>query len=364
MLNRKDSKKFLLDYLSTPSPTGEEKEGQRKWLEYISDFVDGTYTDTYGSGVGVINPDADFKVVLEAHADEIGWNVNYISEDGYISVNRNGGSDNAIAASKVVDIHTKDGIVKGVFGQTAIHMRERGDEKVTKVEDLFIDVGVSTKEEVLDMGIHVGTKITYPDPPFFMGDDRLVGRALDNRVGGFMIAEAARLFKKHQETYGVGKPEFGLYIVNSVQEEIGLRGAEMVVDKLKPNVAIVTDVCHDTSTPGINPKKHGDTRIGRGPVIAYAPPIHNTLRDMVINCADTHNIDFQRLSSSSSSGTDADAFAYGNGGTPTALIKIPLKYMHTTVETAKVSDIEQAIILMYNFLVDFDPNKNLNYFEQ
>lgn len=342
---RKESKEFLLDYLSTPAPTGNEVQGQKKWVDYITPFVDEVIHDAYGTAVGVINPGADFKIMLEAHADEIGWNVSYISKDGLITVNRNGGSDHMCAPSKVVDIHTNDGIVKGVFGYTAIHMRERDSDKAPKVEELFIDVGVSSKEEVLELGIHVGSKITYPDTPFFMGNDRLVGRALDNRIGGFMIAEVVR--KLVEEGF---KPNYTIYLTNAVQEEIGLRGAEMIANRLKPNLAIVTDVCHDTSTPGIDVKKNGDTKIGDGPVIAYAPSIHNKLRDFAISIADYNCIDFQRIVSSSQSGTDTDAIAYSNGGTPSTLIKIPLRYMHTTVETAAMSDVNGAIELMYETL--------------
>jgi putative aminopeptidase FrvX len=348
---------FLLDYLNTPSPSGMEKQGQSKWMEYIKPYVHKIDTDAYGSAVGVINPEAEFKVVIEAHADEIGWNVCYISDTGYISVNRNGGSDCAIAPSKVVDIHTTNGIVKGVFGQTAIHMRERGEEKVPKTEELFIDVGCSTKDEVEALGIHVGSKITYPDPPFIMNGDKLVGRALDNRVGGYMIAEVARMLHENQDELN-----FSLHIVNAVQEEVGLRGAEMMSRAIQPDVAIITDVCHDTSTPGIDVRKHGATQIGSGPVIAYAPSIQNNLRDFIIQKADDSSIEFQRLTSSYSSGTDTDAFAYDNGGTPSALIKIPLRYMHTTVETASLEDIKKAIKLIYESVKGLNDKKDFSYF--
>ena len=237
-------------------------------------------------------------------------------------------------------------------------MRPRSeDEKAPKVEELFIDVGADTKDEVEDMGIHVGSKITYPDTPFMLNGNKLVGRALDNRIGGFMIAEVLRLLKLNE----VGL-DFGLYIVNSVQEEIGLRGAEMVAHRIKPDVAIVTDVCHDTSTPGIDKRKNGDTKIGKGPVIAYAPSIQNNLRDLAIETANYNDIAIQRTASSSSSGTDADSFAYSNGGVPTTLIKIPLRYMHTTVETAHVDDIKNAIELMYQVILQIQHRKDFNYY--
>jgi putative aminopeptidase FrvX len=353
------SVQFLMNYLSTPSPSGDEVAGQKVWMDYIKDFVDVVETDSYGSAVAVINPDAPYRVVLEAHADEIGWNVSYISDDGFITVNRNGGSDTMCAPGRRVQIRNTQGVmVDGVFGYTAIHMREREGEKAPKVEELFIDVGADSKDDVLAKGIDIGCKITYPDTPFMIDGEKLVGRALDNRVGGFMIAEVARMIKES----GV-ELDFGIYFANAVQEEVGLRGAQMLVESIKPNVAIVTDVCHDTSTPGIDKKKNGDTKIGKGPVIAYAPSIQNKLRESIIQVANTSGISFQKLVSSYSSGTDTDSFAYANGGTPTALIKIPLRYMHTPTEVAHVGDISDAIMLMYETVMQMYPDQNFSYYQ-
>lgn len=267
ILNEK-SIDFLTKYLNNASPTGYESEGQKIWMEYLKPYVDTFITDTYGTAVGVINPEAPFKVVIEGHADEISWYVNYISDDGMIYVVRNGGSDQMIAPSKRVNIHTKNGIVKGVFGWPAIHTRLRAgkEEPTPKLENIFIDCGCESKEEVEALGIHVGCVITYPDEFEVLNNNKFVCRAIDNRMGGFMIAEVARLLKENGKTL-----PFGLYITNSVQEEVGLRGAEMITKTIKPNVAIVTDVCHDSNTPMIDKKIEGDLRIGKGPVIGYAP---------------------------------------------------------------------------------------------
>ncbi len=246
----KSSLTFLEKYLNNAAPTGYEWESQKIWMEYLKPYVDTFITDTYGSAVGVINPDAKYKVVIEGHADEISWYVNYISDNGLIYVIRNGGSDHQIAPSKIVNIHTKNGIVKGVFGWPAIHTRDKGKEEAPKPENIFIDTGCATKKEVEDLGIHVGCVITYPDEFHILNGDKFVCRALDNRMGGFMIAEVARLLKENKKEL-----PFGLYITNSVQEEIGLRGAEMITQTIQPNVAIVTDVTHDTTTPMIDKKK-------------------------------------------------------------------------------------------------------------
>jgi len=353
---KKKSKKFLYEYLNNTSPTGFESSGQQIWLDYIKPFVDEYYTDVYGTAVGVINPKAKYKVVIEAHADEISWFVNYISKDGYIYVCRNGGSDHQIAPSMRVDIHTKKGKVQGVFGWPAIHVRQGGKEIAPTLSNIFIDVGAASDVEVGDMGITVGNVITFKDQLTELNDRYYVGRALDNRVGGFMIAEVARkLAEKNVEL------PFGLYIVNSVQEEVGLRGAEMIARRIKPDVAVITDVCHDTQSPMYNKIKSGDQTAGKGPVLTYGPAVQNNLLDMIIDVADKNKIKFQRAAASRSTGTDTDAFAYSNDGTASALISLPLKYMHTTVETAHGKDIDDVIELIYEFVKQLNAGHDFRY---
>ncbi|WP_395091389.1 M42 family metallopeptidase [Vaginella massiliensis] len=349
---------FLEKYLNTASPTGFEKAGQKVWIDYIRPFVDEVKTDNYGTAYGVINPEATYKVVIEAHADEISWFVNYISDDGLLYVVRNGGSDHMIAPSKVVNIHTKNGFVKGVFGWPAIHLREAGKEDAPKQDKLWIDCGCVSKQEVLDLGIHVGSVITYPDEFFTLNDRYFVCRAIDNRMGGFMIAEVARKLFENND-----KLDFGLYITNAVQEEVGLRGAEMITQTIKPDVAIITDVTHDTTTPMITKSKEGEQKCGDGPVITYAPAVQNNLRDLIIDTATQHNIPFQRAASSRVTGTDTDAFAYSNGGVPSALISLPLRYMHTTVEMVHQADVKNIIDLMYETVKTLKSGQSFKYFD-
>ena len=352
------SKKFLKEYIDNASPTGYEWKGQKIWMNYLKPFVDEFLTDTYGTAVGIINPKANFRVVVEAHSDEISWYVNYITDNGLIYVIRNGGSDHQIAPSKWVNIHTDKGIVKGVFGWPAIHTRKPGKEEPPKLENIFIDIGAKNKKEVESMGVHVGCVITYPDEFETINKNKFVCRAIDNRMGGFMIAQVARLISENK----IDLP-FGLYITNSVQEEVGLRGAEMIAKNIKPNIAIVTDVCHDTTTPMINQKEQGSIELGKGPVISYAPAVHNKLRNNIIEIARSKKIPFQRLASSRHTGTDTDAFAYSNGGVASALISLPLRYMHTTVEMVHKKDVENVIMLLYETIASIDPNYNFNYFD-
>lgn len=351
-----NNEKFLYQYLNNASPTGFEASGQQIWLDYLKPFVDEYFTDAYGSAVGVINPKSDFKVVIEAHADEISWFVNYITPEGYIYVVRNGGSDHQIAPSMRVNIHTDDKIIPGVFGWPAIHVRDKAKEEAPKLDNIFIDVGARSKDEVLEMGIHVGCVATFQDELTELNGKFYTGRALDNRIGGYMIAEVARKLKEEK----VELP-FGLYIVNAVQEEIGLRGAEMIAANIKPNVAIITDVCHDTTSPMYNKVASGDYTAGNGPVLTVGAAVHKKLLDLIIASARKREIPFQRSASSRSTGTDTDAFAYSNGGVPSALISLPLKYMHTTVETASKSDINHVVSLMCGFLQDFDQKFDFRY---
>ncbi|MBA3900369.1 MAG: M42 family metallopeptidase [Bacteroidetes bacterium] len=353
----KDSIKFLEKYINNASPTGFESEGQKLWLEYIKPYIDHHYIDMYGTAVCVINPKADYKVVIEAHADEISWFVHYITNDGFIYLKRNGGSDHQIAPSKRVNIHTPKGIVKAVFGWPAIHTRDATKEEGPTLKNIFLDCGCKDKEEVEKLGVHVGCVVTYEDEFIILNDKYYVGRALDNRIGGFMIAEVARLLKEEKV-----KLPFGLYIVNSVQEEVGLRGAEMITQTIRPDVAIVTDVCHDTQTPMVNKIQNGDFHSGKGPVLTYGPAVQNNLLKLIIDAAEKEKIPFQRAAASRATGTDTDAFAYSNGGVASALISLPLRYMHTTVEMVHKDDVENVIKLIISSLKSIDKGHNFKYF--
>ena len=355
----KDSNSFLSEYLNNLSPTGYEAAGQKIWLDYLEPYIDDCLTDTYGTAVGIINPHASYKVVIEAHADEISWFVNYITKDGYIYVIRNGGSDYQIAPSQRAKIHTEAGTVPAVFGWPAIHVRE-DREKASKIdiEKVVLDCGCSSAEEVAGLGIHVGSIVTFDADLLTLNQNFLAGRGLDNRIGGFMIAEVARRIHENKEQL-----PFGLYIVNAVQEEVGLHGAAMIARRLQPDLAIVTDVTHDTQSPLYSKVKEGDIACGKGPVLAYAPAVQNNVLRMLVEVAQRNELPFQRQASSSRTGTDTDAFAYASTGVASGLISLPLKYMHTTVEMAHKQDIQNVIALMHQFLVQLDPKHSFSYYK-
>lgn len=352
-----EDKKFFEAYINNPSPTGFEAEGQKLWLKYISPAIDKHEVDNYGTVYGIVNPSAKFKVVIEAHADEISWFVSYITPEGLIYVKRNGGSDHQIAPSKKVWIHTRKGKkIPAVFGWPAIHTRSGGKEQAPEMKNIFLDLGCTKKKEVEELGVHVGCVITYQDEFFVLNDRYFGGRALDNRAGGFIIAKVARLLKENKKQL-----PFALYIVNSVQEEVGLRGAEMVAHAIHPDCAIITDVCHDTTTPMIDKIVEGDFASGKGPVLTIGPAVHNKLLDYIIETADKKKIPYQIDAASRATGTDTDAFAYTSGGIPSALISLPLRYMHTTVELVAIEDLENVVRLIYESLLTLKPNFNFKY---
>ena len=353
---RKESREFFEKYINNASPTGYETTGQKLWLEYITPYIDSYISDVYGTLAGVINPEAGYKVVIEAHADEISWYVNYISENGFIYVIRNGFSDYQTAPSKRVNIHTKKGIVKGIFGWPSIQIREKKGDQEPNQKNLMIDCGCSSKKEVESLGIHVGSVVTYDDELMIMNNKYFVGRALDNRAGGFIIAEVARLLKENKK-----RPPYALYIINSVQEETGLRGAEMISRRIKPDAAIITDVCHDTQSPAYSKTVVGDISCGKGPVLSYGPAVQNNLLEMIISTAVKKKIPYQVKAVSEHTNSDTESLAYSNEGVASALISLPLKYMHTTVETVHKDDIENLIKLIYEFIVQLKPNHDFRY---
>jgi putative aminopeptidase FrvX len=350
---------FLRTYINNASPVGFESSGQKLWLEYLKPYVDTHFSDPYGTAVGVINPKAAFKVVIEAHADEISWFVNYINPDGLLYLKRNGGVDHQIAPGQRVLVHGKKGTVKAVFGWPAIHTRmgnPDAKEPQPKVDNLFLDCGARNKKEAEALGVHIGAVVTYQEGFDELAHHYYIGRAFDNRIGGFMIAEVCRLLKENKK-----RLPYGLYVVNAVQEEIGLRGAEMIARRIKPDVAIITDVTHDTATPMINKIIEGDISCGKGPSLAYGPAVHNKLLDLVQETAEKKKIPVQLRTVSRSTGTDTESFAYANDGCPSVLISIPLRYMHTTVEMLHKNDIEETIRLMYETLLVLTPKTNLRY---
>lgn len=341
------SKTFLLDYLNTPSPTAFEWRGQKKWADYTRGFADTVENDAYGTAWSTIEGSAKKpkRIMLEAHADEIGFMVKTITKEGFLNLDRIGGSDVATARGRRLDILGDKDVVRGIIGNTAIHIRDRENEKAPLVHELYVDVGAKNEKEVAEMGIRVGHAAVYADAAEFVGKNLLVGRALDNRMGGFIIAQVLKRLSERKK-----RISSTVIAVNAVQEEIGGHGAKMVAHRLMPDVAVVLDVTHATDTPGIDKAKHGEVRLGHGPSITHGTCNHPKVVERLMSAAKKSKVELQHESSSRYSGTDTDEIFRVQHGIPSGLISLPLRYMHSVVEMANLKDVEQVIEVLTAFV--------------
>lgn len=353
---RRQSLEFLKTLLTTPSPSGFERKGQKVWMDYVRPFADEIQTDTYGSAVASLNPGAESSIVVAGHSDEIGLMVHHIDDDGFIYVVTIGGVDPAVVPGKRLTIHTDKGPVRGVTGATAIHLRDRNksQENVRPIHELFVDVGAANKDAVLKKGIQIGDPITFVDDFELIDKNICVARALDNRIGTWIAAETLRLVSESKQ-----KPKVSLYAASCVQEEVGLRGAFMSAVQLKPDMALVTDVGHATDSPGIDARKHGKTKLGGGPIISFGGAMLPEMTDRLVKIADKKKIPVQRLAEPGASWTDADSFFKASGGCATALVALPIRYMHTTVEMTDLRDMERIAELFAAFVLSLKKGEKI-----
>ena len=350
-------REFLEQLLITPSPTGFEAAGQKVWTDYVRAFSDELQTDAYGSAVGKLNTSFDvITVMLEAHCDEIGMIVRHITDDGFVYVDKLGGSDPTIVRAKHVSIHNRRGIVEGVAGNTAIHLQEKrnGQGKQPNWKDIYVDIGAGSREEALEM-IQIGDPITFSDDFEYLTDDIITGRALDNRIGGFMIAQVLKKLAENRSDLDVN-----VMALNSVQEEVGGYGARMMSYRLEPDMALVTDVTHATDTPGVKHTQHGLVKLGEGPVVQHGGANHPNIVAFIEETAAEKDIDIQHDAVSVRSGTDTDSIFYQKTGIPSGLISLPLRYMHSPVETTSIQDINALIDLMAETVLALKPDQTFS----
>lgn len=333
---RQESLQFLEKLVNTPSPSGSEVRGQRVWLDYVAAYADETFTDAYGNAVAVLNKGGSPRLMLAAHADEIAMTVNFIDDNGFIYVRKVGGIDPAITKAQRVVIHTRSGPVKGVVGNVAPHLtKSEGERKVPKMEDLFIDIGVSSKQEAERL-VRVGDMMTLTDEFELLRNDLAVARAFDNRIGTFAVAETLRLLKESKT-----KLKAEVMAVSNIMEEVGLLGARQIAYTLKPDVALVVDVTHATDYPTVSRQQHGDIKIGEGPAITHGGCNHSEVVARLEEVARKQKINLQHEAMSNSSGTDTDVIFWTRGGIPSALISLPNRYMHSPVELVSLKDLSQ-----------------------
>jgi putative aminopeptidase FrvX len=341
-----DAKQFLFQLLNTPSPSGFESEGQKVWIDYVGRFADSLENDVYGNAWATLNGrDSAMSIMLEAHADEIGFMIRNVTDDGFLYVTRIGGSDRAIARGKRLKIFGEQGPVLGVLGNTAIHLRNKDDEKIPEIHQLYVDIGATSKADVEQRGLRVGHPAVYADTAEELIPGRIIGRAIDNRISGFILSQV--LANLSQET---DKTAVTVHAVNAVQEEIGGSGAKMIAYRLQPRVAIVLDVTHATDSPGVDKNKHGSIKLGGGPTLTHGTANHPMVVGRLIETAGELEVPIQHEASSRSTGTDADSVYAVRSGIASALVSIPMRYMHSTIEMIELSDVERCILLLTNFI--------------
>ena len=345
---KKEDRDFLYRLLETPSPTGFEMPGQKVWAEWIGSHAAAVECDAYGSTWATLPGKSSRIIMLEAHADEIGYMIKHIDERGFLRLDRVGGSDAATARGRRLTILGDKGPVSGIIGNTAIHLRrdENGSEKAPAVHDLWVDVGASNAAEVAKLGLRVGHPAVYQDGPMELANRKLVSRALDNRIGGYIIAQVMKRL-----AIGRKKPAFTVVCLNAIQEEIGGHGAMMATYRLKPDLCVCLDVTHATDTPGLDAAKHGSIKLGGGPTLTHGTANHPQIVTRLIDVAAAARVPIQHEASSRFTGTDTDKIFHSREGVPSALVSLPLRCMHSVVETAHLDDIAHTISLLTEFVL-------------
>jgi endoglucanase len=343
---RTESLQFLETLVNTPSPVGHETRGQRVWLDYAGAFADETFSDPYGNCVAVGNKGGSPRIMLAAHADEIAMVVNYVTDEGFIHVRRTGGINPAIIRAQRAIIHSRSGPITGVFGSVAPHLTKGdNDRKEPAIHDLFLDIGVSSRDEALKL-VRIGDPITLNDRFALLRGDLAVARAFDNRIGTWAVAETLRLLREH-----AGKFAAEVCAVSNVQEEVGLLGARQIAYTLKPDVALVVDVTHATDYPTIDKRQHGDIKVGNGPALTHGGCNHPEVVARLEAVAAKASVSLQHEAMSATSGTDTDVIFWTRGGIPSALISLPNRYMHSPVEVVSLADLEKIPALMAEFVL-------------
>ena len=316
-------------------------------MALVRPVSDKIHTDAYGNAWATLEGGSKEapRVMLEAHSDEIGFIVRHIDEKGFLAIGPIGGSDRTLAPARRIAIFGSAGIVPGVIGNTAIHLRNTEKDKIPEWKDLFVDIGATSAKEVAERGVRVGNPAIFESAAIEFQGERLVGRALDNRIGGFILALALEHLHARKK-----RPEATTLAVNCVQEEIGSHGAKMVAHRLAPSVALIFDVTHATDTPGIQAKEHGLVELGGGPALAHGAANHTMVVERLLEVAKKEKIPVQHEAISRSTRTDADVIYTALDGIPCALISLPLRYMHSPVEMVSMKDVASCARLAAGFV--------------
>ncbi|OZU88549.1 endoglucanase [Virgibacillus indicus] len=346
----KANQEFLLELLHTPSPSSNEMEIQKKWINYVKDFADEIRTDNAGNAIGILNPDAPFKILLAGHCDEIALVLNRIDDNGFLHFDKMGGINPKAAVGMKVTVLGYNGRTTGVIGVNAQH--HGGLKNDFGLDDLFIDCGYKTKEEA-EEEVQIGDLAVYKTEPEILKNRYVSGRGLDNRTGSFIVAEVLKRLSEKGCSVGV-------YAASTVNEETNMGGAYFAAAGIEPTMAIACDVTFATDYPGVNKNKHGDVRLENGPVLAKGAPINIKINKLLEKTAKKLNMNVQYELTPRMTGTDADKMRLTGRGVPVSLVSLPLRYMHSPVETASLKDIDEEIELLVTMIAEMNGNESLN----
>lgn len=341
---------FLKKLLEAPSPSGYEEPVTRVWRERLSGVADELRTDVMGSSIAVLNPQGSPRIMLAGHCDELGLQVNFINDDGFIYFNTIGGHDPTIVSGRRVLIHSKRGPVPGVTGKRAVHMMTPEErKKVPEFYEIWIDIGARNKKEAQKL-VEVGDPVTYDMAFQALSGSFAASRAFDNKLGAFIVAETLAALQPKKKSL-----KACIVSVATTQEEIGLRGATTSSFGVNPDVGIAVDVTNPTDYPTTDKQRHGDLRLGLGPTITRGANLNPVVTDLLRKAAEKNKIPFQLEAAPGRTGTDAGAMQLTRDGIACGLIGIPLRYMHTPSEMVDLKDVENAIKLLMAFCLDVKP---------
>jgi tetrahedral aminopeptidase len=351
---RPESETFLKQVVTLPSPSGYEQPVQQAFREYVKPVADRVETDVMGNVHAVLNPSGTPRLMFAGHADQIGFVVTHVDDDGWIYLQRVGGIDTTVLPSKRVRIWTKSGPVLGVFGRKSVHlMTEDERKKAGDLHEMWVDVGLKSRDQVFEK-VALGDPVTFADPYEHLTDDLCISPGFDNKMGSFVMAETIRLL--HGQSLRAS-----VHAVSTVQEEIGLRGARTSAYLVGAKVGVAVDVGHVSDYPGVDKRRVGARKIGDGPMICRGANINPVVFEMLVQAAKDEGIPYQIEVEPGGTGTDANAMQLNQAGMATGLISTPLRYMHSTAELMSLADIENTARLCAAFAlrvtedVDFTP---------
>ena len=334
---------ILKDLLMTPSPSGSEQPIIKKMAMFLKDYIDELTIDNYGNLIALkYGANSNKKLMLAAHADEVGMMVTHIDNNGFLSFQEIGGIDTNLLPGQRVEIHNYQGVVTGIIGKKPILLQDRDAKaKDYDAEDLWIDIAAKDKEEA-ESKVEVGDYITYQTQPVVLQHDVWTSKALDDKVGLLTLVEVAKALDGKQ-------PAMDVYFVASVQEELGARGIRTAALGINPDYGIAIDVTHATDYPTCSPQKSGEIKVGNGIVIAKGPNINKTIGRKLIDLAKQQNIKYQIEPIARPTGTDANFMQVSGTGVKTALLSIPCRYMHSPNEIVSLVDVNEGVRLLTHF---------------